>query len=38
MDRLEGYLKGSPQEKLIKEHFGGMQVTELIGKDCIHRS
>jgi ubiquitin carboxyl-terminal hydrolase 9/24 len=38
MDKLEGWLKDSPSKNLIKNHFGGMQVTELIGKDCTHRS
>lgn len=38
MDKLEGYLKDSPYQNMIKMHFGGLQVTELIGKDCIHRS
>ena len=38
MDKLEGFLKDSPYQGLIKQHFGGLQVTELIGKDCTHRS
>ena len=38
MDKLEGLIKDSPQKNLIKNHFGGLQVTELIGKDCTHRS
>lgn len=38
MEKLEGYLKDSDYKDLIKVHFGGLQVTELIGKDCIHRS
>ena len=38
LDKLEGYLKETPYKNLIKNHFGGLQVTELIGKDCIHRS
>lgn len=39
MDKLEGLLKGSPQEHLISQHFGGLQANELIGKGtCIHRS
>ena len=38
MDRIEELLKGSSNEELIKNHFGGLQVTEIIGKDCNHRS
>ena len=38
MDRIEELLKGSSNEELIKNHFGGLQVTEIIGKDCGHRS
>ena len=38
MDKLEGHLKDTPYADLVKKHFGGLQVTELIGKDCIHRS
>ena len=38
MDKLENLLKPSPQADLIKVHFGGVQVTELIGKECPHRS
>lgn len=38
MDKLEAYIKESPQKNLIKAHFGGLQVTELIGQDCPHRS
>lgn len=38
MDKLEGYLKDTPHHNMIKTHFGGLLVTELIGKDCIHRS
>ena len=38
LDKLEGFLKDTPYQTLIKQHFGGLQVTELIGKDCTHRS
>ena len=38
MDRIEDHLKGSEHEKVIKNHFGGLLVTEMIGKDCTHRS
>lgn len=38
MDKLEGSIKDSSNHNIIKMHFGGLLVTELIGKDCIHRS
>lgn len=38
MDKLEELMKGTDYSKLIKQHFGGLQVTEIIGKDCTHRS
>lgn len=38
MDKLEEQLKGSEHSKTIKSHFGGLQATEIIGKDCTHRS
>lgn len=39
LDRLENQLKGDPYEHIIKNHFGGYQVTEIFGKDsCKHRS
>mmetsp|Transcript_14025 Transcript_14025/g.14051 ORF Transcript_14025/g.14051 Transcript_14025/m.14051 type:complete len:1540 (-) Transcript_14025:424-5043(-) len=38
MDKLEDQLKGTEQAKAIKAHFGGLQATEIIGKDCTHRS
>jgi ubiquitin C-terminal hydrolase len=39
IDKLEGELKGTPQENLINLHFGGLQAQELIGKGaCSHRS
>lgn len=38
MDKLENLLKGSESEEIIKQHFGGVQVTEVIGKECPHRS
>jgi ubiquitin carboxyl-terminal hydrolase 9/24 len=39
MDKLEGIMKGDPHENCIKNHFGGIQTTECIGKKgCNHRS
>lgn len=39
MDKLETQLKGTPQEQLVKQDFGGTLVTECIGKDaCAHHS
>jgi ubiquitin carboxyl-terminal hydrolase 9/24 len=39
MDRLENLLKGHQNEHIIKNHFGGLQATELIGKgSCNHKS
>lgn len=38
MDRLEGLIKGSPQENTINEHFGGKYANEIICKDCPHFS
>ncbi len=39
MDKLENKLKSDRNEHIIKNLFGGSQVTELIGKDsCAHRS
>ena len=38
MDRLEGCIKGSEQEKMIQEHFGGTYANELICKGCPHYS
>ena len=38
MDRLEGCIKGSVQEKMIQEHFGGTYANELICKGCPHYS
>lgn len=38
LDKLETCLKGTFSENLIKSHFGGIQATEIIGKECPHRS
>lgn len=39
MDKLENEMKGTPSENLIKNHFGGIQITECIGKgQCSHKS
>jgi len=38
MDKLENQLQGTEYGNTIKNHFGGLQATELIGKDCVHRS
>jgi hypothetical protein len=36
LDRLEGAIKGTPQEKTIQYHFGGQFANEIIGKSCPH--
>ena len=38
MDKLENLIKGTPQEKVIDEHFGGKFANELIFKECPHQS
>ena len=38
MDKVENLLKGDEFEDLVKLHFGGVQVTQVIGKECPHRS
>jgi ubiquitin carboxyl-terminal hydrolase 9/24 len=38
MDRLEFAIKGTPQEKMIQDHFGGTYANELICKGCPHYS
>ena len=39
MDKLENQMKGGPNQDSIKNHFGGIQTTECIGKNtCSHRS
>lgn len=38
MDKLEFAIKGTPQEKMIQEHFGGTYANELICKGCPHYS
>jgi len=38
MDKLETCIKGTPQEKIIQEHFGGTYANELICKGCPHYS
>ena len=39
MDKLESEMKGSKNEHSIRNHFGGIQITECIGKEsCKHKS
>ncbi|CAG9315438.1 USP34_5 [Blepharisma stoltei] len=39
MDRLENQLKGDTYEHIVKNHFGGLNTTEMIGKvTCTHKS
>ena len=39
MDKLENLMKGNKYQNCIKNHFGGVQTTECIGKNgCIHKS
>lgn len=38
MDKLEFAIKGTPQEKMIQDHFGGTYANELICKGCPHYS
>jgi uncharacterized UBP type Zn finger protein len=38
MDRLEGQLKQTNQETLVKDHFGGEYANQLICKECPHSS
>ena len=39
MDKLENLMKGDALEHCIKDHFGGIQTTECIGKNgCVHKS
>lgn len=38
MDKLEFAIKGTPQEKMIQQHFGGTYANELICKGCPHYS
>lgn len=39
MDKLESQLKGDTYEHIIKNHFGGFQTNEMIGKvNCTHKS
>ncbi|KAL6065920.1 USP domain-containing protein [Balamuthia mandrillaris] len=37
-EKLEGHLKGTPQENLLKDVFGGELCNQLIPKGCPHRS
>ncbi|KNC85108.1 hypothetical protein SARC_02698 [Sphaeroforma arctica JP610] len=37
-DRLEALLKGSPQQSLLKDTFGGKLLQQVISKDCEHVS
>lgn len=36
-DKLEGAIKGTPQEKTIQYHFGGELANEIICKGCPHQ-
>ena len=38
LDKIENAIKGTPQEKSIKYHFGGVYANQLICKDCPHSS
>lgn len=38
MDRIEGSLKGTPDEDLVKRNFVGVMSNEIIGKTCPHYS
>eukprot|EP00826_Nyctotherus_ovalis_P048933 TRINITY_DN5828_c0_g1_i10.p1 TRINITY_DN5828_c0_g1~~TRINITY_DN5828_c0_g1_i10.p1 ORF type:complete len:534 (+),score=138.43 TRINITY_DN5828_c0_g1_i10:124-1725(+) len=37
MDKLEGVLKETNEASLIKEHFGGVYLNQIICRDCPHR-
>lgn len=37
MDRLETAIKGTPQEKTLNYHFGGVLANEIICKTCPHQ-
>eukprot|EP00002_Diphylleia_rotans_P015605 TRINITY_DN301_c0_g1_i4.p1 TRINITY_DN301_c0_g1~~TRINITY_DN301_c0_g1_i4.p1 ORF type:complete len:2791 (-),score=522.89 TRINITY_DN301_c0_g1_i4:451-8823(-) len=37
-DCLENQLKGKPQESILKEHFGGNLLNQIISKECEHVS
>jgi ubiquitin carboxyl-terminal hydrolase 9/24 len=39
LDKVETFVKGTPQHMLVQDHFGGVQTTEIIGQDnCSHTS
>lgn len=38
LDKLEQSLKGTPQERLLEDVFGGTVVSQVICKECPHRS
>ena len=38
VDRIEHGVKGTPQEKILDQVFGGTVVNQIICKECIHRS
>ena len=37
MDKLESALRETNEANLIKEHFGGIYLNQIIGKDCGHK-
>jgi ubiquitin C-terminal hydrolase len=37
-DRLENLLKGTPQEKVLKEVFGGTLCNQIIPRECPHKN
>lgn len=37
-DQIEPFLKGLPQEHMLKETFGGRFIHQIISRDCPHRS
>eukprot|EP01135_Chromosphaera_perkinsii_P005371 Nk52_evm52s343 gene=Nk52_evmTU52s343 len=37
-DRLEGFFKNTPEEKLVNNVFGGKLLQQIISKDCEHIS
>ena len=38
MDRIELCIKWTPEEDLVKRHFGGVMSNEIICKTCPHYS
>lgn len=37
-DKLENLSKGTPQEKLFRQYFGGEYANQVISKECSHIS